>query len=340
MKNIDTLAYFLEEGTLKGILRDWPAGMSLVMCMDEAGKCELVVFHEKEAERILSRVAAVLGKPAGSFSVVPQVQGYPTRKVLFSEEQKLLALVADSDHLGEIASDYAINFTFAHEEGLDPEALMAVRRAPNDRTGAGKADDAVRGGAKAATLSRAAPAAKAPAFRHSSSVPLLGLSADYVRMSDAEKQDCHFLEGLLDTEGAAIRLTIRPDAMGEDPAPQAVPGIAFRDDFSRFVLPRASLGPRWRPGTAARFVIPASEFPAPLAERFRSGPHRAQVTITRGGIFVAPGARVEPEQAATPAPSPKRVDRRRLRLPHLFLFAGLTVIGLVSGTVFGALQGV
>jgi len=335
MSSIETLAYFLEEGVLRGILPQWPARMNLVLCMDEAGKCALVVYHENEASKVLGKVANVLEKPLGSFSVSPKVAGCPTRKVRFSEEQQLLALVAEADQLCETASDYAINYNFAREEGLDPETLTGTQSATAYRLDASMRRDTAkeaskpRGASPAVAKVAPKPTPKAPA-----------LSAGYAKISEDDRRECHFLDGVLSVSGPHVRLTINPGAFSSSHATIQLNDIAFRDDFARFALTRAALGGTWRPGVPVRLEVATSLFPDALVERFRQASRAATVTITQGGIFVAPGDVVDDiTPVDAPAPKPGKVARRRFRTPARLMFVGLAVLGLISGTVLSALQG-
>lgn len=130
MTRPDKLAYLLEAEQLAGIFAEWPDEMNVALCLDESGGCEVMVYHQAEGPRALRKVASVLGRPLGQFIVVPEVKGYPTRKVMFSEEQKLLSIVADARELPETATDYAINYRFALEQGLDPETMKPPQTRP------------------------------------------------------------------------------------------------------------------------------------------------------------------------------------------------------------------
>ncbi|WP_407496413.1 hypothetical protein [Pseudooceanicola sp. MF1-13] len=123
MDQTDKLAYFLEADQLAGVFADWPDDMNVVLCLEDSGDCEIVVYHRDEGHIVLSRVAGVFGRSVGEFMVVPEMRGYPTRRVMFSEEQKLLSLVADSIDLPETALDYAINYRYAKDQGLNPDTM-------------------------------------------------------------------------------------------------------------------------------------------------------------------------------------------------------------------------
>jgi len=139
MDQTDKLAYFLEADQLAGVFADWPDDMNVVLCLEDSGDCEIVVYHRDEGHIVLSRVAGVFGRSVGEFMVVPEVRGYPTRRVMFSEEQKLLSLVAESIDLPETALDYAINYRYAKDQGLNPDTMkpkssVAAEAAPERPT--------------------------------------------------------------------------------------------------------------------------------------------------------------------------------------------------------------
>jgi hypothetical protein len=122
MENTEKLAYFLDDEAVRTIFPDWPADIAVVLCLDDAGGCETVLHHRDEGRAVLRRVAKVLGRPAGEFCVAPEIDGYPTRRVLFSEEQKLLALLAAAEDMPEVAADYDRAYCRARELGLDMHA--------------------------------------------------------------------------------------------------------------------------------------------------------------------------------------------------------------------------
>ena len=123
MNQTDKLAYFLDADQLAGVFAEWPDDMNVVLCLEDSGDCEIVVYHQDEGHSVLSKVAGILERPVGEFTVVPEMRGYPTRKVFFSEEQKLLTLVADTIDLPETALDYAINYRYAKDQGLNPDTM-------------------------------------------------------------------------------------------------------------------------------------------------------------------------------------------------------------------------
>jgi hypothetical protein len=250
--------------------------------------------------------------------VVPERPGHPTLRILFSERQQLLGLVGEAERLAETASDYAINYRFALEEGLDPQTMTRAdvgRRIP-DRPTAARVKPRF-------SFTRAEIRTEAPATgRHD-------LPPGYAPASALARRDCHFLPARLEATGGLVRVVLEPDKLKGDPRPQPVDQVGHRDDFERFVLPRRSLG-GWKPGEGTVLEIPASEFPDALAARFRARPHAAEAVVTPAGVFVAPGA------ALSPADRP----RRRRVTPLRLALVALAAVGLVSGTVVSAWQDV
>lgn len=105
---------------------EWPAKMCLAVCLMESGDCQLVVFHQDEAGVFPRRLQSHLHLPGDELCFFPAVPGYPSRTLLYSDERRLVALVAEAPEIVEEASDYAVNYAFALEEGLDPAVFLGV----------------------------------------------------------------------------------------------------------------------------------------------------------------------------------------------------------------------
>lgn len=106
--------------------RDWPADMCLAVCLMESGDCQLVVFQQDEAELFPQRLQEHLGLRGGELCFFPAVPGYRTRTLLYSDEQRLMALVAEAPEIVEEASDYSVNYAYALEEGLNPAVFLGI----------------------------------------------------------------------------------------------------------------------------------------------------------------------------------------------------------------------
>ncbi|SDF34003.1 hypothetical protein [Limimaricola pyoseonensis] len=320
MSSVETLAYFLEEDSLRGVMRDWPEGMQLLVCLDETGRCDLIVHHGEESARVLETLRLGLGLAPDELAVVPEVEGYATRRTRFSQEQQLLALAAATEGLGESAQDYAINYRFAREEGLDPELVVgkrALRRASDE--------------AEAAALPRVA---ERPGSRRSLPAEPRQFPEGYAPASDPERRDGRIVEGRIHGQGGRVRVEIAPGAPGAD-KPVTVDQVGLSEDLGRFALPRETLE-HWRPGRSLQIDIPQDRFPEALAEMFRHEAHAAQITVTPRAVFVRPLGPVPPE-AAEPDEAPM-VEVAEGWAPGRAMRAALIAVGvvLVSGSLAAA----
>lgn len=312
MRSADALVYFLEESTVAAQITGWPAGMQLALCLTSDGVCDMAVHHEGEEARVLDRIAALYMWSREQISVVPQMDGFATRKVLFSQEQQLLSLVAESPHLAEMASDYAINFRFAQDEGLDADAL----------TGATDLQPLTRG-PRITVSSSAAAEEQRPA-----DLTQPAYSSGCATPETSSRPECVFLEACLHHADEAMRLQLAPTDATGDEAPVTVTRIGYRDDFEQFILPLEAIG-GWKPGHSAVLEMPSYLFPEALLARYVDAPLPCSVTVTARGVFVSlrDPARLTPSQ---PAPSGLRGGWRFPR-PAQSALMGLLALMLVSG---------
>lgn len=330
MSNSGTFVYLLEEEVVSDMLSGWPDDIQIAVCLTFGGACDLAVHHQSETQRVLERILALHGLNRSDLCVAPHVEGYPTRKVLFSEEQQLLSLVADSPHLAELASDYAINYRFAQDEGLDTDTATgttggrqpaAADKSAKDWTGAHEAEPA-------------AMSARSRAY-----VTHLSLPSGYAAPPMLNRPECVFVEARLQREGDAIRLIIAPEAATGKESSVTVTRIGCRDDFARFVLPRNALD-GWVPDDVAILDMPEHAFPVAMVERFMREPHLCHVTVTARGVFVSPVAPVAGKAASLSSagqlPAP-RAKRRIFRTVHLAV-AALVGFMLVTGHFAAALD--
>lgn len=347
MMRPDKLAYFLDADQMAGIFAEWPADMKVALCLDDAGGCQVMVYHEGEGRGVLRKVASVLERPLGQFVVVPETKGYPTRKVMFSEEQKMLTLVADAYDLAETATDYAINYRYAQDQGLNPETMKPKEKA--------------RETAEVITPTfrhREKPPLAAPRVSRAPVRPRLRLSMGglakkprpepvavaapldpnvtlgYLPVEGLGREECFFLDGQIFEQDDCIRIVISRERMSVRTAPIRVTNVRFRDDFSRFMLPRDAL-PNWRQGDAVVLDIPIEQFPAALARRYQQFARHAEVTITDRGIFVGPGSRIENWQ---PLDSRSKPLLRRVLTPARAAVLALVGVGAVAGTILSSMQ--
>ncbi|MGX9854996.1 hypothetical protein ACR03S_06085 [Limimaricola variabilis] len=311
MSSVETLAYFLEEDALRGVMRDWPAGMQLMVRLDGSGRCELVVHHRDEAARVLETLREGLGEAVDTLAVVPEVEGYATRRVRFSEEQQLLALAASADGLSESAQDYAINYRFAREEGLDPETVIG--------RDARRFADEIESDLPQVSERRVARRNAAPAE------PRL-FPEGFEAADDPARRECALVTAHLHGQGARVRLTLEPEALAPGAAelPVTVENVGHSEDFGCFVLPRGALA-GWEPGLPLVIDMPQAQFPEAWAARFRRQTHHAQVSITARGVFVRP--QLPAPEAPAEAPMVEVQEGWRLGRP---LRAALLVAGMLA----------
>jgi hypothetical protein len=147
------LAVLMESDEVCHVFPQWPDGMNLAVCLLDSGECRMFIYRREEAGGFPARMRRNLNLPVADIRIFPAVSGYPSRKLLYSDERRLMALVADAPELAEEATDYSANYLFALEEGLDPAAFL--RRTVVARSDKARVDDT---GAKSAVA--ATPAAK------------------------------------------------------------------------------------------------------------------------------------------------------------------------------------
>ena len=112
---------------LRPIFDAWPVEMHLAICLLSDGECHLVVFREEELASILPRLIRDLELDSEKTSVTPPQKGFSTQHLHYSDQRRLMELVSDQPEIVEEAADYSINYTFALEEDLLPEQLLAGR---------------------------------------------------------------------------------------------------------------------------------------------------------------------------------------------------------------------
>lgn len=321
MNNAEALVYFLEEEAVTGVLPGWPADMQIAVCLRPEGACDLAVHHRSEVALVLDRFATLYGWQRHELCVTPQVEGYRTRKVLFSEAQQLLALIADRPDLPEMANDYAINFRFARDEGLAPDPMTGVIEASRSsmsrskRVGAWSASENVELDASA-NLSELFPDNQY--FADPPAVP-----------------DCHqslWLHARLQPDDGTLQLIIGPQE-GTTTAPfDPDAGVETRPDGDHLVIPHSQLGD-WSPAETATFVLPPELLSEKPAFRGIQHPHHCQVQMTAQAVVVSLGtsAQTEPDEAKLGTLTPAARTRKRLVEPIHATLAMLVGLMLVSG---------
>lgn len=121
-----TLIVLIDAEDVKSVFAAWPDDICLAACLDRDGDCSMVVFRRAERPTFPDRLIEMLGKDAQEVCFVPRVPGFATRPFLYSDERRLMALVASDPSVLEEATDYALNVTYALEEGLDPAMVLGL----------------------------------------------------------------------------------------------------------------------------------------------------------------------------------------------------------------------
>ena len=324
MSEAGTFVYLLEEEAVLAILPGWPTGIQVAICLVAGGACDLAVHHRDEVARVLGRIAELHGLSSDDLCVAPEVEGYSTRRMLFSEEQQLLSIVGESPHLVELASDYALNYRFAQDEGLDADTVTGANGGP----------------ALKAEVSRAeAPSPKGMSKRSKAFITHLSLPAGYAAASSDQRPACDFVEANLYREGGKIRLIIAPEKATGTEAVVKVTRIGCRDDYARFVLPRNVLG-NWSEGQSAVLEMAEDLFPEAVVHRFMREPQLCNVTITVRGVFITPLGPVASASIASVTSAPlgaTRAKRRIVKSVHVAV-AGLVAVMVVTGHLAAALD--
>lgn len=118
------LVFLIGASDLRRIFQEWPDRMQLAVCLRADGECKMIVYREEEGARFLPRLRRALKLPPEDICFYPEIEGYPSRRLLYSEEKQLFALVQNAAEVVEEAKDYSLNFTYALDEGIDPLAFL------------------------------------------------------------------------------------------------------------------------------------------------------------------------------------------------------------------------
>ena len=285
MNCMKVFVYFVENEIVEGVLASWPPGMKLAMVLHKSGKCELIVFHRNETRRLIEKMSSVLGLPHGSFGIVPAIQGYPTKTIRFSEQQQLLSLIVNKDDLCERASDYAINYRFAEEEGLDPIHFTSLDQKAQNPSIKPKIKDSFL--VKPFETRRLKP--QEPL--HFSRSVKRKQEKDKMKKPYAGSCETFSEVARLEKHGPYIRLVLNPDTAAKGLKVLRAAEVRRREEFGQFELARALLG-KWKLGGSAIIEIPADKLPADLSADYFDQPHIAAVLISPGGVFVTSGSEI------------------------------------------------
>ncbi|TGD61884.1 hypothetical protein EYC08_17600 [Tabrizicola sp. WMC-M-20] len=267
-------AFLVESSELCRLVPDWPAAIHLALCPDADGTCALLVFHQDEdAPRVIARIGAHLGLAPGHFDVIPELDGYPTRRIPFSDEQRLIGLaVGDASTLRgvrELAQDYAINYAFAAEEGLDPDDLTGGLTSVQPEHGP----------------SHARPDHPAPATAPTGFTQLTGKDSYHVARAEMSL-----------TASGEVCITL--EAGEASTTPGRADRVFVRDDLEALALLAADVT---QDGLiAARITIAPDHLPEPMLQALTKRPMLVRLTRHAAHVFVLPA----PERPRLAAPAP------------------------------------
>ncbi|NEK23855.1 flagellar motor protein [Sulfitobacter sp. JBTF-M27] len=121
------LIVLIDAEDVRHAFASWPDEICLAACLMRDGDCNMVVFRRDERPHIAERIMDVLRLAARDICFVPQVPGFETRSFRYSDERRLMALVASDPTVLDEAIDYAVNYTYALEEGLDPALVLGLK---------------------------------------------------------------------------------------------------------------------------------------------------------------------------------------------------------------------
>jgi hypothetical protein len=122
------LVVLIDADDVKHVFAAWPDHICLAACLTRDGDCSMVVFRRDERPVVPQRLLDILDVRGDEVCFVPKVRGFETRHFLYSDERRLMALVASDPDLLDEAIDYSINYTYALEEGLDPAVVLGLSR--------------------------------------------------------------------------------------------------------------------------------------------------------------------------------------------------------------------
>jgi hypothetical protein len=287
MNNLKAFIYFVEPEVIEGLLPCWPTEMRLALCLYKTGRVEIMMFHCKEGQSIIKRMRDVLKLEENSFGIVPETRGYPTKAIRFSDQQHFLNLIMEIEDLCEIASDYAINYRFAEEEGLDPiyftnSSYKGKRPEKNPAVKANQVADPFhsRRAKPARTPKKRKKAQKVTNFISGGKSEFIGNFAEIARI-----EKC----------GEHVRLTLNPDAATSDMPVLQAPGIIHIEEYNQFLLERHLLR-RWKAGQSAVVEMPVDQLFSKFPSDYFDKPRVAVVMIVPKDIYVTCGPQIPSEE--------------------------------------------
>lgn len=102
----------------------WHEQIGLAVCLIKDGDCHFCAFHEDETASLPRQIMKQLGLASDDLSFHPEIKGFSTYDLPFTDEQALAALIWGTSGLLEEAEDYLVNYEFALDEKLDPSTFL------------------------------------------------------------------------------------------------------------------------------------------------------------------------------------------------------------------------
>ena len=120
--------YFVDLDALIDLWPSWPKEMRIAVCMAGEARFDAVLHHKDEIKSVPAKIARLYDVDKASIFTFPEMDGFESRKIYFSEERQILKSLLDIDHMLESATDYMVNYDFARDEGLDPDEVTGIAR--------------------------------------------------------------------------------------------------------------------------------------------------------------------------------------------------------------------
>jgi len=286
MNNLKAFIYFVEPEVVEGVLAGWPQEMRLALCLYKSGRCEIMMFHCKEGQGIIRRMREILKLEEGSFGVVPETRGYPTKAIRFSDQQHFLKLMMEKEDLCEIASDYAINYRFAEEEGLDPNYF--TNRSYKGKKPASNPVAKANLCAKPFVSRRSKPKASLPLSKGQKVTNFIsgGKTQYWGNFAEVAR---------IERSGRNILLTLNPDGASNSLPTLRASGIIHIEEFNQFLLERPLLE-KWQAGQSAVIEMPIDQLFSKFPSDYFDAPRIAVVMIVPNDIYVTCGPEIPSEE--------------------------------------------
>lgn len=99
----DNFVFILSPEELTVHFSNWPLKVWVAVRVENQDDIDFVLFREEEKDKVFPGIV-------GNLPVVPKQDGYPTTKIMFSTESKIINLVSEEQELVDAAHDYSLNF--------------------------------------------------------------------------------------------------------------------------------------------------------------------------------------------------------------------------------------